>query len=133
MIYEKRFNKKLSKYNDNLSVIYWHLNEKEKAFFYSSDKNVFNNKWIPFDKVEKPIKILCLDGGGIRGLSELKMLEYLRDTILNKQENFLEEFDMICGTSTGGIEIIKSRNDCIRYIKWVINRKNERNLLEYES
>lgn len=47
------------------------------------------------------------DGGGVRGLSELLILEQLM-TRLQRKQNLTtpplpcEIFDMICGTSTGG-------------------------------
>ncbi|KAF2149348.1 FabD/lysophospholipase-like protein [Myriangium duriaei CBS 260.36] len=51
-------------------------------------------------------KVLCLDGGGVRGYSEIIMLEYLMQQ-LNGQRGFdlepWQEFDMIVGTSTGGL------------------------------
>lgn len=55
-------------------------------------------------------KILCLDGGGVRGLSEIMILKFLMQR-LGKQRGFppnknlepWQEFDMICGTSTGGL------------------------------
>jgi tetratricopeptide (TPR) repeat protein len=68
-IFEKRFGKKLSTYNQNIGTVYWYMNEKEKAFLYR-EKSYFHNKninWIPFERINKPIKILCLDGGGVRG------------------------------------------------------------------
>jgi patatin-like phospholipase/acyl hydrolase len=52
--------------------------------------------------------VLCLDGGGVRGLSSLLVLEHLMEEI--KDINKLPErpepvqcFDLICGTSTGGL------------------------------
>ncbi|NLU92647.1 CBASS cGAMP-activated phospholipase [Chitinophaga sp. Ak27] len=47
----------------------------------------------------KPFKILCIDGGGIKGLYSATVLEHL------EQRFGLcgEYFDMICGTSTGGL------------------------------
>ncbi|KAF7925221.1 hypothetical protein EAE99_006085 [Botrytis elliptica] len=55
-----------------------------------------------------PLRLLSLDGGGIRGLSELIIL----DEIMNRLKYTLKSsvdlipadyFDMICGTSTGGL------------------------------
>jgi len=57
---------------------------------------------------EKPIRILALDGGGVRGLSSLMVLEAIMKKIQLEQQ--LDEvpypcayFDLICGTSTGGL------------------------------
>jgi hypothetical protein len=56
-----------------------------------------------------PVRLLSLDGGGVRGLSELVLLEQIMDKInTHRTENGLaphepwEAFDMIGGTSTGG-------------------------------
>lgn len=44
-------------------------------------------------------KILCLDGGGIRGLLVAKILERLEAT----HPGFLAQVDLLAGTSTGGV------------------------------
>lgn len=53
-------------------------------------------------------RVLCLDGGGIRGLSEILILKELMLQV--RIQNHLgytpepyECFDFICGTSTGGL------------------------------
>ena len=50
-------------------------------------------------------KILSLDGGGVRGLSIIMILKYIMRN-LNRARGVpldpWQEFDMICGTSTGG-------------------------------
>lgn len=56
---------------------------------------------------KKP-RILCLDGGGIRGLSEILILKELMLQVqiqnnLDHRPEPIECFDFICGTSTGGI------------------------------
>lgn len=52
------------------------------------------------NKPSNKMKILCLDGGGIRGLIMIQILNYI-ETITNKK--IIEIFDWIAGTSTGGI------------------------------
>ena len=50
-------------------------------------------------------KILSLDGGGVRGLSEILILQHLMSMLSFERRVEVEpwqEFDMICGTSTGG-------------------------------
>jgi len=54
------------------------------------------------------IRILCLDGGGIRGISALLILEKIMDRIKDRSGSPTtlrpcEYFDLIGGTSTGGI------------------------------
>jgi patatin-like phospholipase/acyl hydrolase len=53
-------------------------------------------------------RILCLDGGGIRGLSEILILkELMLQVQMQNNLDFTPEpyqcFDLICGTSTGGL------------------------------
>lgn len=51
----------------------------------------------------KDLRLLCLDGGGVRGLSSLIVLQYLMETINpDNPPKPCEYFDMIGGTSTGG-------------------------------
>jgi patatin-like phospholipase/acyl hydrolase len=47
----------------------------------------------------RPFKILSIDGGGIRGLYSAIILEHLE----KKYGPIVDYFDLICGTSTGGI------------------------------
>lgn len=51
-------------------------------------------------KKKKPFKILCIDGGGIKGLYAATLLSRFEEW--NKCL-LSDHFDMICGTSTGGI------------------------------
>ncbi len=69
------------------------------------------HKWFYYninDKMntDKEFKILCIDGGGIRGIIPSKFLSKL-ENYLNKEKGeevkLNEYFDLICGTSTGGI------------------------------
>ncbi|KAF1960040.1 FabD/lysophospholipase-like protein [Byssothecium circinans] len=51
-------------------------------------------------------KVLCLDGGGVRGLASLMIVKHLMDRLESLRGGRLEpwqEFDMIAGTSTGGL------------------------------
>jgi patatin-like phospholipase/acyl hydrolase len=61
-----------------------------------------------------PLRILCLDGGGVRGLSSLHILKELMSQIRRNDESRSRQksrsplrpcdyFDLICGTGTGGI------------------------------
>ncbi|TYZ12685.1 patatin-like phospholipase family protein [Hymenobacter lutimineralis] len=56
--------------------------------------------------IRRPFRILSLDGGGIRGLYTARFLadfeaQLQRDG--NKHTSLYQHFDLICGTSTGGI------------------------------
>ncbi|TPX14110.1 uncharacterized protein E0L32_000504 [Thyridium curvatum] len=72
-----------------------------------------------------PLKILSLDGGGIRGLSSLLILECIMEKMreskgLSDMPRPCEVFDLIGGTSTGGIIAIMlgrlkmTVNECIQ-------------------
>jgi patatin-like phospholipase/acyl hydrolase len=51
----------------------------------------------------RDLKLLCLDGGGIRGLSSLLILQRLMETIDSERPpKPCDYFDIIGGTSTGG-------------------------------
>ncbi|KFY84702.1 hypothetical protein V500_09074, partial [Pseudogymnoascus sp. VKM F-4518 (FW-2643)] len=72
----------------------------------------------PQEQLNRPLRLLSLDGGGIRGISELVILEEIMHRVdqalkqetavlqVQKEEISLlpaDYFDMICGTSTGGL------------------------------
>ena len=46
------------------------------------------------------VRVLCMDGGGMKGLATLRMLRQLESC---SGKRIHELFDLICGTSTGGI------------------------------
>ena len=48
----------------------------------------------------KPLKVLCIDGGGIKGLYSAQVLAKFEEVF---NTTIAEQFDLICGTSTGGI------------------------------
>jgi len=65
-------------------------------------------------RMQSPVRVLSLDGGGVRGLSSLYVLKELMSQIAReyRSENLpppaqtprpCEYFDLICGTSTGGL------------------------------
>ena len=56
----------------------------------------------------RKLRVLCLDGGGIRGLCEVLILKELMLKVrMHNKLTFTPEpcqcFDLICGTSTGGL------------------------------
>ena len=55
---------------------------------------------------QKPFKILSIDGGGIRGVFPAMFLSKLEARLKetgNEKTQIFQHFDLICGTSTGGI------------------------------
>jgi patatin-like phospholipase/acyl hydrolase len=55
----------------------------------------------------KQLRLLSLDGGGVRGLSTLQILKKLMETINQESPpKPCDYFDMIGGTSTGGLVLI---------------------------
>jgi patatin-like phospholipase/acyl hydrolase len=62
--------------------------------------------------MEAPLRILSLDGGGVRGISSLYILKALMiqvslQQIADNERHSIPKpadyFDLICGTSTGGL------------------------------
>lgn len=55
----------------------------------------------------KKIRILSLDGGGIRGIIPAMILQYVENHLVeitgNQNARIADYFDFVCGTSTGGI------------------------------
>jgi patatin-like phospholipase/acyl hydrolase len=72
---------------------------------------------------KESVRILCLDGGGFKGLSSLVILKELMAQISGQYGNTLklrpcDYFDLICGTGTGGlIAIILERLQLVRLSK----------------
>eukprot|EP01113_Clastostelium_recurvatum_P049010 TRINITY_DN9016_c0_g1_i1.p1 TRINITY_DN9016_c0_g1~~TRINITY_DN9016_c0_g1_i1.p1 ORF type:complete len:552 (-),score=175.96 TRINITY_DN9016_c0_g1_i1:4-1659(-) len=60
---------------------------------------------VPPPKNERGIRILTLDGGGMRGLVVVEILSYIEDLLGKFRPGYKlsDSFDLICGTSTGGI------------------------------
>lgn len=84
---------------------------------------------MPFNQ----IRLLALDGGGVRGLSSLMILQQLMDTVdPESPPKPCDYFDMIGGTSTGGlIAIMLGRlrmtvDDCIGAYTSLSNRVFEK-------
>ncbi|KAG4429784.1 hypothetical protein IFR05_014734 [Cadophora sp. M221] len=63
------------------------------------------------DTDERSLRLLSFDGGGVRGLSSLLVLENVLEQVKNREQLTeaplsWEYFDMIAGTSTGGLIVI---------------------------
>ncbi|KAH6988874.1 acyl transferase/acyl hydrolase/lysophospholipase [Ilyonectria sp. MPI-CAGE-AT-0026] len=62
---------------------------------------------MPGTEPSKRLRLLSLDGGGVRGLSSLQIIKQLMETIdPDNPPKPCEVFDMIGGTSTGGLVAI---------------------------
>lgn len=59
------------------------------------------NVWVPKMPGQKGLRILCLDGGGTRGITAIASLKSMVDAIGGIE--VCDSFDMITGTSTGAI------------------------------
>jgi patatin-like phospholipase/acyl hydrolase len=78
---------------------------------------------------DPPVRILSLDGGGVRGISSLYILKEVMAQIAREHKTEYpnapdlfprpcEYFDLICGTSTGGLIALmlgRLRMVCIRH------------------
>lgn len=67
---------------------------------------------------ERTFNILSIDGGGIKGLYSAKIL----DVFEKKYGPIIEHFDLICGTSTGGLIALglaanKTANEIVNFYK----------------
>lgn len=57
--------------------------------------------------MSKKVRVLSIDGGGIRGIIPATVLEYIENELIKKTNNpnarIADYFDIVVGTSTGGI------------------------------
>jgi predicted acylesterase/phospholipase RssA len=60
------------------------------------------NRWIPKSPGQKGLRILCLDGGGSRGMTAVSIINSLVESLGSGAE-VSDSFDLIAGTSTGAI------------------------------
>ena len=72
-----------------------------------------------FRDMRKSYRILCLDGGGVRGILTTTVLE----RIVEHNPNFLSEVDFVIGTSAGGILALLlasgyTPRECTDIYKW---------------
>jgi patatin-like phospholipase/acyl hydrolase len=79
----------------------------------------------------RPLRVLVMDGGGVRGLSEILMLKELMQRLQFQEEEAMQRpkggplpqpwkyFDLICGTRTGGLLAIMLGR--LRMVKFTVN------------
>ncbi|KKY28473.1 putative protein kinase subdomain-containing protein [Diplodia seriata] len=72
------------------------------AFLPSLPNGIDTAQLIEKGANERPLRVLSFDGGGVRGLSSLLLLKAVMDKV-SPNKKPCELFDMIGGTSTGGI------------------------------
>jgi hypothetical protein len=59
------------------------------------------NQWVPKIPGQKGLRILCMDGGGSRGMTAVKVLDCLVKSLDGVEA--ADCFDLVVGTSTGAI------------------------------
>ncbi|KAG9125176.1 hypothetical protein FRC07_008679 [Ceratobasidium sp. 392] len=85
------------------------------GYTYATSDAYFRPREIPL----RPLRLLSLDGGGVRGISSLRILKAIMDRI-SPGTLPCDYFDLIGGTSTGGLIAIMlgrlrmSVDDCIK-------------------
>jgi len=73
---------------------------KEEKIFDDKHKTITKiNQKSDIDDLRHTYKILCLDGGGVRGILTTNLLS----RIVEHNPKFMDDIDLICGTSAGGI------------------------------
>jgi len=115
---------RLRKMDDLLELVQWLSSYRDKDFLgkvasfsgfsseptYISPINGVANKllaslgvniWQPKAKNQKGLRILCLDGGGTRGIAAVTMIQSVVEALGGIEIS--DAFDMIAGTSTGAI------------------------------
>ncbi|GFH43942.1 hypothetical protein CTEN210_00416 [Chaetoceros tenuissimus] len=58
------------------------------------------------DPNAKPINILVVEGGGMKGYAAIATVEAIQDNYLEKDQDFFGQFDLIAGTSVGGMSAL---------------------------
>lgn len=51
----------------------------------------------------EPINLFIIDGGGMRGYATLPIISAIQESFLPPSRDFIDQFDLIGGTSVGGI------------------------------
>ena len=82
--------------------IYKNNLNKKIATIKDSEKEQFID-FLSRDSQLKPYRILCVDGGGIRGIIPAMILKKIEDQTGKK---IYELFDLVVGTSTGGLIVL---------------------------
>lgn len=102
--------------NNGKTIIMTKLKKERKRRDFNSKGNAINelestankllaaighNIWVPKSEGQKGLRILCLDGGGTRGITALGTLKAIVEALDGAEP--CDSFDIIAGTSTGGI------------------------------
>ena len=81
-------------------MIFCFFNIKQTSFALDKANNFANNDQSVINTDKKQINILSLDGGGVKSITSLKIVEYIENKTGKK---ITDLFDVVDGTSSGGI------------------------------
>ena len=85
-------------------------NDPQAKFWKNNNgDSVTNFSWIREEKKDKTIKVLSMDGGGMKGLILIEMLLVIEERV---GKRICEIFDLVAGTSTGGIVALLVNRGC---------------------
>ncbi|GAB7348910.1 hypothetical protein MBLNU459_g7600t1 [Dothideomycetes sp. NU459] len=106
----------------SLHNIFTEINVATNTAFVPSLPNGISRADSLFTPETRPLRVLSLDGGGVRGLSSLELLQAVMEKSYPGKKP-CEVFDMIGGTSAGGLSAIMlgrlrmNIEDCIKAYK----------------
>jgi predicted acylesterase/phospholipase RssA len=87
--------------DEKLSILSNNKKKRRTAIVETVQTNAVYRRHAPIaDEYKSQFNVLCLDGGGMKGVSECAMIEAIEE-YTGRQAH--ELFDLVCGTSTGGI------------------------------
>lgn len=82
------------------------MHEIDPQELSTTSSSMLKKEILPPPLAEKPILVLCLHGGGYRGFFQLEVLKTLEEQLQNRLKKHVainDIFDVISGTSTGGL------------------------------
>ncbi|UNI22755.1 hypothetical protein JDV02_008616 [Purpureocillium takamizusanense] len=86
---------------ENIQAVFREVNSSIQAGFMPTLPDALHTAQLLSTGAERPLRVLSLDGGGVRGLSSLHLLNAVMKKAAPDKKP-CEVFDMIGGTSTGG-------------------------------
>jgi patatin-like phospholipase/acyl hydrolase len=67
-------------------------------------QNKEGNEWKPIPRCKRPVIILSIDGGGLRALAPLRILEYIEEFCDIRLDR--KKLDLLAGTNSGGLFVL---------------------------